>query len=105
MLDAIKRWISGSRQGRDWQDLSDWAQQQGHGFKRAREGGGFVIDGSYADRPWGAGWGGRRFVIDGSSADRPWRLEWGPPQRSYIARHELRLRIELKLSSNLQMLL
>ena len=85
MLDAIKRWISGGPQGRDWIDLSEWAQQHGHGFKRARENEGFVID--------------------GTSDDKPWRLEWGPPQRSYIAGRELRIRMELQLSSNLQMLL
>jgi hypothetical protein len=85
MLDAIKRWICGGPQVRDWNDVSDWAQQQGYGFKRAREREGFVIDASFDDKPW--------------------RLEWGPPQRSYIARHELRIRMELQLSSNLQMLL
>jgi hypothetical protein len=85
MLDAIKRWISGGPHSRDWAALSGWAQQQGHGFKRARDDEGFVIDGTFADRSW--------------------RLEWGPPQRAYIAGHELRLRMELQLSSNLQMLL
>jgi hypothetical protein len=84
MLDAIKRWISGGSQDTHWSDVAAWAQRQGHGFKRARDHDGFVIDG----------------VIDGWS----WRLEWGPPQRSYIGANELRLRIELRLSSNLQML-
>jgi hypothetical protein len=85
MLDAFKRWISGGPGSRDWSDMSGWAQQQGHGFKRARDNEGFVVDGSFGDRPW--------------------RLEWGPPQRAYIKGHELRLRMELQLSSNLQMLL
>jgi hypothetical protein len=85
MLDAIKRWIAGGPQRRNWHDVSEWAHQQGHGFKRARENEGFVIDGTLGDKPW--------------------RLEWGPPQRAYIARHELRIRMELQLSSNLQMLL
>jgi hypothetical protein len=85
MLDAIKRWISGGPQSRDWADVSGWAQAQGHGFKRARDDEGFVIDGTFDDKPW--------------------RLEWGPPQRSYILGHELRIRMELQLSSSLQMLL
>jgi hypothetical protein len=85
MLDAIKRWISGGPHSRDWAALSGWAQQQGHGFKRARDDEGFVIDGNFGERSW--------------------RLEWGPPQRAYIAGHELRVRMELQLSSNLQMLL
>ncbi len=85
MLDAIKRWISGGTPGPDWSELTGWAHKQGHGFKRARDDEGFVIDGSFEGRPW--------------------RLEWGPPQRSYISGHELRIRMELQLSSNLQMLL
>jgi hypothetical protein len=86
MLDAIKRWISGGgAPAPDWSSVSEWTQRQGLGFKRARDSEGFVIDGKFDDRPW--------------------RLEWGPPQRSYIAGHELRIRMELQLSSNLQMLL
>jgi hypothetical protein len=85
MLDAFKRWISGGPGGRDWSDVSQWAQHQGHGFKRARDVEGFVIDGTFENRPW--------------------RLEWGPPQRTYIEGHELRIRMELQLPSALQMLL
>ncbi|MET0334762.1 MAG: hypothetical protein ABW190_10865, partial [Rhizobacter sp.] len=48
---------------------------------------------------------GEGFVISGGMESKPWRLEWGPPQRQYIDGHELRLRMELGLSSNLQMLL
>lgn len=84
MLNAIKRWISGSPPGREWPEIAGWAQKEGHGFKRARDDEGFVVD--------------------GVSRDKPWRLEWGPPQRAYIAGHELRLRMELGLPSGLQML-
>jgi hypothetical protein len=84
MLNAIKRWISGGPTGPDWTGVSAWAHKQGHGFKRAKDDEGFVIDGSFGTRPW--------------------RLEWGPPQRAYITAHELRIRMELQLSSNLQML-
>jgi hypothetical protein len=85
MLEAIKRWISGRPPGPDWGGVSSWAQQQGYGFKRARDDQGFVVDGAFGERPW--------------------RLEWGPPQRAYIATTELRLRMELQLPSDLQMLL
>ena len=84
MLEAFKRWISGGPPGADWSELSGWAQKEGHGFKRARDDEGFVIDGQFGSRPW--------------------RLEWGPPQRSYVGSRELRIRMELQLSSNLQML-
>jgi len=84
MLNAIKRWIAGDQPANDWPEVMAWAQKQGHGFKRAKEDEGFVLDGSVAGRPW--------------------RLEWGPPQRAYITGHELRLRMELQLPSGLQML-
>ena len=66
-------------------DIAAWAKRRGHGFKREREGNGFVIDGQ----------------LEGT----PWRLEWGPPQRPYIAGHELRIRMELGVPPDLQMLL
>lgn len=85
MLNVIKRWISGNTPGPDWSSASTWAQKQGYGFKRTKDHDGFVVDGVFGARPW--------------------RLEWGPPQRSYITGHELRMRMELGLSSELQMLL
>jgi len=85
MLDAFKRLIARKFAESEWPEVSAWAQRQQLNFKRVRdEGGGFVIDGALDNRPW--------------------RLEWGPPQRQYIEGHELRLRMELGLSPNLQML-
>jgi hypothetical protein len=85
MLDAFKRLIARKPSEPEWSDVADWAERRRLGFKRVRdEGGGFVLDGS----------------ING----KPWRLEWGPPQRKYIDGHELRIRMELGLSPNLQML-
>ena len=84
MLDSFKRLFLRQGHDRDLTLISDWAQQRGYGFKRARGEDGFVIDGQ----------------LDG----RPWRIEWGPPQRDYIRGHELRLRMELDLSSDAQML-
>ena len=60
------------------------AQRQGYGFKRARDDQGFVIDGE----------------LDG----RGWRMEWGPSHRAYIPGFELRLRMELGVPHDLQML-
>jgi hypothetical protein len=85
MLETLKRWISGSGPpGPDWSGVSAWATERGYGFKRARDDEGFVIDGAFGVRHW--------------------RLEWGPPQRAYIPTSELRLRMELELPSDLQML-
>jgi len=85
MFDSIKRWMAGEPHGPDWADVAAWAQAHGFRFKRAKDDAGFVIEGAFGDRPW--------------------RLEWGPPQRSYIDTQELRIRMELKLPSDLQMLL
>ena len=85
MLQAFKRLFSHPAGGSGHESIAGWARQRGYGFKRARE-----VDG---------------FVIDGASQGRAWRMEWGPPQRAYIAGHELRLRMEIDLSSDIQMLL
>ena len=85
MLNALKRWIKQSAAvNSSWRDVADWAQGAGHVFKRTRDGEGFAIEGRYDDQAW--------------------RLEWGPPQRYYIESHELRLRAELELPEELQML-
>lgn len=85
MFDALKRWIAGETPKSEWGDVADWARGRGAQFKRARDDEGFVVDAQ----------------LDG----RPWRLEWGPPQRDYIEGRELRLRMELGLAQELQMLL
>ena len=85
MLETFKRLFARAGVARNLDDVSAWAKAHGHGFKRAR--------------------GDDGFVIDGSLGGKPWRLEWGPPQRSYIEGHELRLRMELGLSPDTQMLL
>ena len=84
MLHALKRLFS--KPGRsDLTEMAEWARRLGHGFKRVRGNEGFVIEG----------------LLEG----RPWRGEWGAPQREYIQGHELRLRMELDLPSDAQMLL
>jgi hypothetical protein len=84
MLESIKRLFSRPGNDRDLTLIAEWAQRREHGYKRARGEDGFVIDGTFEGRPW--------------------RIEWGPPQRSYISGHELRIRMELELPSELQML-
>lgn len=85
MLESFKRFFATTPpSGPDWRDVQEWAKQKGLTFKRAREDEGFVLDGA----------------IDA----KPWRLEWGPPQRPYIDGRELRIRMELKLPSEMQML-
>jgi len=85
MLESFKRFFSGPAPTPEWADVAEWAGKRALQFKRVHEGEGFVIDGRLDDKPW--------------------RMEWGPPQRAYIAGRELRIRMELKLPGDLQMLL
>jgi hypothetical protein len=86
MLESFKRLFAGKpAEPSAWAEVADWASQQALNFRRVREGEGFVIEGAR----------------EGGS----WRLEWGPPQRAYIAGRELRMRMELDLPGDLQMLL
>src|SRR5882757_6175564 len=87
MPESFKRLFAGRGEGaeHDHGDVADWAKRRGLGFKRVRGEAGFVVDG----------------LLEG----KPWRIEWGPPQRDYIVGRELRLRMELELPSDAQMLL
>ncbi len=86
MLESLKRLLAGKpAEAAAWADVAGWAAQQALNFRRVREGEGFVVEGALDDLPW--------------------RLEWGPPQRAYIAGRELRMRMELDLPGDLQMLL
>lgn len=85
MLESLKRLFSKQGVERDLTDVADWARGRGYGFKRVRNEDGFVVDGAFEGLAW--------------------RLEWGPPQRDYIEGHELRLRVELALPAEMQLLL
>lgn len=86
MLDGLKRLFSGAsgsgEPAHDWDGLMPWAQQRQYGFRVVQNEG---------------------FVVDGRLGATPWRLEWGPSQRPYIAGQELRIRAELGLSPELQL--
>ena len=84
MFDSVKRLLAGGDEGADCRAIAAWASQRGARFKRSRDGDGFIVEGQ----------------CDAG----PWRLEWGPPQRSYIQGRELRLRMELGLAQDLNML-
>lgn len=83
MLDGIKRWLGGSAKPdvKDWEGVAPWAESHQYGFRAVP---------------------GEGFVVDGRLGATPWRLEWGPSQRPYIEGQEVRLRSELGLGSDLQ---
>jgi hypothetical protein len=86
MLEGFKRLFSGTAAApaEGWDGIAPWAQSKQYTFRGVQNEG---------------------FVIDGRLGATPWRLEWGPSQRPYIQGQELRIRSELGLSSELQLVL
>ena len=86
MLEGLKRWFSGaaSRQAGGWDGIGPWAASKQYAFRQVQDQG---------------------FVIDGRLGAAPWRLEWGPSHRPYIQGHELRIRAEMGLGADLQLVL
>jgi len=84
MLGNLKRWISSQPVPADVRGLSNWAQQHNQVFKTVRD--------------------ERGGVVECEADSRKWRIEWGEPQRRYIVTSELRLREELGLSPDFQLL-
>jgi hypothetical protein len=86
MLDGLKRLFSRApAPGREWDELAEWARLHQFQFRPVRgDDGGFIVEGRVGALPW--------------------RLEWGPSQRPYVEGAELRLRAELGLPSDLQVL-
>jgi len=85
MLGALKALIERATRRAESDAVAGWARRLGWVHKRARDGDGFSVHGSF----------------DGT----PWRLEWGQPQRRYIVGHELRIRTVIDTPSDLQLLL
>ena len=85
MLQGLKRWLSSrTSPAPEWPELVVWAESRQFAFRSVRDAEGFVVEGRLGAQPW--------------------RLEWGPPQRSYVKGAELRLRAEMALPSELQVL-
>ena len=86
MLEGFKRLFNAgsSAPAKGWEGIAPWAEGRQYSFRGVQSEG---------------------FVIDGRLGATPWRLEWGPSQRPYIQGHELRLRAEMGLVSDLQVVL
>jgi len=83
MLEGLKRLFGGTASaGREWEGLGPWAQARQCSLRTVKELNGFIVEGRLGTLPW--------------------RLEWGPSQRAYIEGSELRLRAEMALPSDLQ---
>jgi hypothetical protein len=85
MFESLKRLFTQQTSDLHHDDVSGWARQTGRVFKKIK----------------GTDHG---FAMDGAFDKMPWRLEWGPPQREYLQGPELRMRMELALPPDMQML-
>ncbi|UXH76418.1 hypothetical protein [Roseateles amylovorans] len=86
VIKQIKQWFTVRANAARWRPLTEWAEERGGQLRHARDGRGFVID--------------LPRLLPGLT-----RIEWGPSQRSYISGFELRMRCELKLNADMQMML
>jgi hypothetical protein len=86
MLEGFKRLFSGATPApaSEWEGIAPWAESRQYAFRAVHKEG---------------------FVVDGRVGVTPWRMEWGPSQRPYITGQELRLRAEMGLPSELQVVL
>jgi hypothetical protein len=86
VIKQVKQWLTARANAARWRPLREWAEDRGGQLRHARDGRGLVID--------------LPRTLPGLT-----RIEWGPSQRSYIEGHELRMRCELKLNADMQMMI
>jgi hypothetical protein len=86
MLQGIKRWFkSGSADGKGVVGAFDgWSRLPQVQIRTPRDADGLIID--------------------GACDDMPWRLEWGASQRPYVRGPELRIRADVALPADLQVI-
>jgi hypothetical protein len=81
----VKHWFVARASSARWRSIHDWAEARNAQFRITRDGRGFLIEQPKA--------------LPGSL-----RIEWGASQRAYIEGNELRMRCELRLHGDLQMM-
>lgn len=86
MAAIFKRLFNSEQEAAEagWPEARRWAESAGHRFAVGR--------------------GGEGFVVESQSASAGFRIEWGPSQRNYITGQELRVRVDLGSTSDVQML-
>eukprot|EP01136_Pigoraptor_vietnamica_P015187 Opistho-1_new@58025 len=85
VLKQLKHWFVARANAARWRPIHDWAEGRNAMFRVARDGQGFMIEQPKA--------------LPGAL-----RIEWGASQRSYIVGTELRMRCELRMHSDLQLM-
>lgn len=85
MLNRIWRWLARGAPPAGLQSVKVWSRDRGYQYDEGE-----------------VSWG---FAVEGRHGARSWRMEYGKPQRHYIERAELRLRLDLGLPPALHLLL
>lgn len=85
MLDGLKRLFSHGPAAPRRKDVEAWAEERGYDYRPVRDVEGFIVEGRFGATPW--------------------RLEWGASQRPYVIGSELRLRAEIGLPGDVQLML
>lgn len=85
VVKQVKHWLVARANAARWRPIQDWAETRGAEFAQTREGQGFVIE-------------------QHKAALGRLRIEWGEPQRSYMPGPELRMRCEMGLHPDLQLM-
>ena len=85
VVKQVKHWLVTRANAARWRPIQDWAEARGAEFTPTRDGLGFQVDQPNAQP-------GRL------------RIEWGVSQRSYLPGFELRMRCEMGLHQDLQLM-
>jgi len=85
VVKQVKHWLVTRANAARWRPIQEWAEARGAEFMLAEDGQGFQIE-SRQGQPG------------------PMRIEWGASQRSYLPGFELRMRCEMGLHPDLQLM-
>lgn len=85
VVKQVKHWLVTRANAARWRPIQDWAEARSAQFTQTRDGQGFLIE-----QP--------------KALPGPLRIEWGVSQRSYLPGTELRMRCEMGLHRDLQLM-
>ena len=85
VVKQVKHWLVTRANAARWRPIQEWAEARGAEFNQSADGQGFLIEHAEA--------------LPG-----PLRIEWGVSQRSYLPGSELRMRCEMGLNRDLQLM-
>jgi hypothetical protein len=85
VVKQVKHWLVTRANAARWRPIQEWAESRGAEFIQTEDGQGFLIEAR-------------------KGQPGPLRIEWGASQRSYMPGFELRMRCEMGLHPDLQLM-